>query len=179
MNLYEDFLNDLGARESAGNYESVNSLGYLGKYQFGKDALRDIGYYGKNGWIGKDNIFSQEDFLNNPEVQEKAIREYQEKIWNYIQHYNLDDYIGKEINGIKITPASLLAGYHLKGIGGSAKSVKDELSDKRKGLRSFLESNGKIDGTDGYGTKISEYIKKFSNYKTPFDKKTGYFIWRS
>ncbi len=179
MKGYRDFLEDLGTRESGGDYGVVNSLEYLWKYQFGRQALEDVGYWGEGGWTGKDGVFCDGDFLSSPDVQEKAIRKYQKKVWSYIEFYGLDCYVGKKINGVEITPSGLLAGYHLKGIGGSAKSVKDELSDKRKGLRSFLESNGKIDGTDGYGTKILEYIKKFSNYKTPFDKKTEYFIWRS
>ena len=29
------FLEDLGFRESSGNYHAVNQFGYLGKYQFG------------------------------------------------------------------------------------------------------------------------------------------------
>lgn len=41
---YNTFLNDLGARESSNDYESVNRLGYLGKYQMGKLALIDAGY---------------------------------------------------------------------------------------------------------------------------------------
>ena len=179
MKSYEQFLNDLGNRESGGDYKIINSLGYLGKYQFGKLALIDIGYYGKNGWTGKDGVFSKEDFLNNPVIQEKAIREYQNKIWIYIKNSKLDKYIGKEINGIKITTSSLLAGYHLKGIGDSAKTIEKSGNKTRAGLKAYLQSNGKIDGTDGYKTKISEYIKLFNNYKTPFDNKTGYFIWRS
>lgn len=170
MKSYQSFLEDLGARESGGQYDIENSLGYLGKYQFGKSALTDIGYYGKNDWTGKDGVYNKEIFLNSPKIQEKAIKEFQEKIWSYIKHYNLDKHINREIIGIKITTSGLLAGYHLKGIGASAKSVENDKSNRRKGLRSFLESEGKINGADEYGTKISEYIKKFADYKTPFDK---------
>ena len=168
MKTYEDFLNDLGARESNGKYNIENSLGYLGKYQFGNIALIDIGYKNKSGWTGKNGIYSKNDFLNNSKIQELAIREYQKNTWKYIVSYNLHLYVGKVIKNIKITPSGLLAGYHLKGIGKSFKNIK-RLSEKSKGLRCFLESNGVIDGKDGYGTSISEYIKKFSNYKTPFD----------
>lgn len=40
-----DFYNNLGARESGGNYSSVNKYGYVGKYQMGEAAMIDAGYY--------------------------------------------------------------------------------------------------------------------------------------
>ena len=47
------------------------------------------------------------------------------------------------------------------------------------GVKNFLKDNN--DNTDQYGTKISEYIKNFSGYRTPFKKKDEfeslYFIW--
>ena len=181
MKTYEDFLEDLGARESNGDYQAVNSFGYLGKYQFGYIALTDIGYYNNNGWTGKDGIWSKDDFLNSPKIQEKAIREFQEKNWEYIKSFGLDKYINENINGTRITPSALLAGYHLKGIGKNSKYCEEHKDDrdieKYKGLRAYLESKGEIDGSDGYNTNISEYIKKFAGYKTPFDKKIGFFIW--
>ena len=67
MKTLQQFLNDLGARESAGNYKAFNRYGYAGKYQMGEMALVDIGYYKKaskkynNDWsgefLGKDNIY--------------------------------------------------------------------------------------------------------------------------
>ena len=41
----DDFYNDLGARESGGNYKAVNTAGYIGKYQMGEAAMVDAGYY--------------------------------------------------------------------------------------------------------------------------------------
>ena len=32
MKTLQDFLNDLGARESGGNYKAFNKFGYAGKY---------------------------------------------------------------------------------------------------------------------------------------------------
>jgi len=40
---YIGFKQALGARESNGLYRIVNSFGYIGKYQFGRLALRSIG----------------------------------------------------------------------------------------------------------------------------------------
>ena len=36
---HSKFLEDLGMRESSGNYKAVNQFGYLGKYQFGRKTL--------------------------------------------------------------------------------------------------------------------------------------------
>jgi hypothetical protein len=44
----------------------------------------------------------------------------------------------------------MLAGAHLLG----ARNVKK-----------FLDSNGSIDPRDGFGTRLSEYLSKFSGYK--------------
>ena len=41
---HNKFLEDLGMRESSGDYKAVNQYGYLGKYQFGGAALIDLGY---------------------------------------------------------------------------------------------------------------------------------------
>ena len=120
---YQNFLESLAARESGGNYQAINSYGYLGKYQMGEAALIDSGYYTKDGtanndwrgqWTGKDGISSSIDFLKNTDAQETAIRDYMSIQWKYIEHFKLDEYVGKELNGITITESGLLAGAHLK-----------------------------------------------------------------
>ena len=40
---YERFREAVGMRESSNRYYIVNTLGYLGKYQFGKSTLRRFG----------------------------------------------------------------------------------------------------------------------------------------
>lgn len=164
---YDDFLSDLGNRESSGNYKAENTIGFIGKYQVGEDMMQDLGYYkgdstGKNDWVGKwtgkDGIYSKEDFLNNPAVQERAIKREMNLLNERLSERNFDDYIGRNVNNIKITRSGLLAGMHLVGHGG---------------VRKFL--NGK-NIADDYNTTAAEYIKKFGAYQTPFDK-IGKFIW--
>jgi len=53
---FTGFKEALAFRESQGRYTLINSLGYMGKYQFGRAALRAIGI--------KDNS----EFLNNPRL---------------------------------------------------------------------------------------------------------------
>jgi len=44
-NFFIGYKEAIGFRESQGKYNKVNSLGYLGKYQFGPETLRSIGVY--------------------------------------------------------------------------------------------------------------------------------------
>ena len=154
-----DFYNDLGARESGGNYSSVNKYGYVGKYQMGEAAMIDAGYYKKpsgkynNDWsgqfTGKDGIYSVQDFLKNKQAQENAQKAFKQAQWNQLKAIGADKYIGKEINGVKITQSGLLAAAHLKGPG----AVKE-----------YLQSDGKNIPKDAFGTSVESYMKKFEGY---------------
>ncbi len=116
-----DYLGYLGYKESTDNYQIVNSLGYMGKYQFGIPALTEAGFYKSGGWNGSNALkygaVSQLDFLNNPLAQEVAIRAFTQKNYTYIKNYGLDDYIGNTVGGVNITLSGMLAGAHLVGIG--------------------------------------------------------------
>ena len=160
MKTLKDFLNDLGARESGGNYKAFNRYGYAGKYQMGEAALADAGYYKKaagkpfnNDWkgsfTGKDGVWSINDFLNSPAAQENAQIIFKKKQWGYLKAVGAHNYIGKIINGHTITPSGLLAAAHLKGAGSVIK---------------YLKSGGKIAEKDGFGTSLEEYLRKFSGY---------------
>lgn len=159
MKTLKDFLNDLGARESGGNYKAFNKYGYAGKYQMGEMALVDSGYYVKpskiynNDWrgnfLGKDGVYSIEDFLNNPQAQENAQIIFKKKQWGYLKAVGADKYCGQIINGYKITPSGLLAGAHLKGAGA---------------VITYLKSGGKNIQKDAFGTSVESYMKKFADY---------------
>lgn len=159
MKTLQQFLNDLGARESGGNYRAFNKYGYAGKYQMGEAALIDAGYYRKisrkfnNDWtgkfLGKDGVNSIQDFLNNPKAQENAQIIYKKKQWGYLKTVGALNYLGLIINSILITPSGLLAGAHLKGAGSVIK---------------YLDTRGRICEKDGFGTSIESYIKQFANY---------------
>ena len=159
MTKKKNFLEALGNRESSGNYKSVNSAGYLGKYQMGEAALKDSGYYDndpnyyKNDWTGKwtgkDGVYSKSDFLNNPIAQENASKIYKQKQWVYLKSKGLDKYVGKTINGVEVTESGLLAATHLKG---------------QESVEKYLKSDGKINSKDGYGTSVEDYMKEFHGY---------------
>lgn len=111
----------LGMRESSNDYTAENSLGYVGKYQFGGGALQDLGYKKGGEWTGKDGINSKEDFLASPEAQESAMDAWVPILKKRIKSYGLDAYIGEEFEGVVVTEDGLVAASHLVG----AKGVKD------------------------------------------------------
>lgn len=123
-------------KESQGKYSVVNTLGYLGKYQFGKSTLKRFRIYNTNA------------FLNNPELQEKAFIAYC-KVNKWILRKDIKRTVGKIINGIKITESGILAAAHLGGAGN---------------VKKFLRSNGQNRFKDAYGASISLYLKKFADY---------------
>lgn len=136
------FKEALAFKESRGNYFVVNTLGYLGKYQFGRGTLKLIG------------INNPALFLKTPELQEKAfIANTQRNKW--ILRRDIKNYVGKTINGILVTESGILAAAHLAGPG----SVK-----------TYLRSYGIDSFEDGFGTSIEYYMKRFSGYDTSFIK---------
>jgi len=136
------FKEALAFKESGGDYNSVNTYGYLGKYQFGSETLKLIG------------IHNPSKFLKNPKLQEKAfIANAARNKW--ILRRDIKNFVGKRINGIIITESGMLAAAHLAGPG----SVKK-----------YLRSYGLDNFADGYGTTVHYYMKRFSGYDTSFVK---------
>ena len=123
-------------KESQGRYTVVNTLGYLGKYQFGKNTLKRF------------KIYNTTTFLKNPELQEKAFTALC-KVNKWILRKDIKRSVGKTINGIKITESGILAAAHLSGAGN---------------VKKFLRSNGNIRFSDAYGATIQYYMKRFANY---------------
>mgnify|MGYP001440907148 CR=1 FL=1 len=150
MKSYEEFRKDLGQRESGNNYKAVNTIGYLGRYQFGKPRLYDLGY-SIDGWhpanMEPKTIITKEQFLNDTALQDELFDKHVDDLVKRIKKA-----INQEIIE-KYTLSGLVAGAHLKGIGG---------------VKEFIQGN---DNADAYGTKISEYIIKFAGYDLENKKK--------
>ena len=127
-------------KESQGKYKKINTLGYMGKYQFGTETLKTVG------------IHDSTLFLNSPKMQEKAfvalLAKNKWELKDVIEKYD-----GTVLNGIKITESGILAAAHLGGVG----SVKK-----------YFRSNGKRYIKDTYGTSIRSYIKAFGGFDTSF-----------
>lgn len=129
-----EFKENLGYRESTCDYKKINSIGFIGKYQFGSPALSDIGVYDKS------------KFLNSPTLQENAFLAY-----CMVNKFRLRKVIPTQdttINGIFIDESAMIAAAHLLG----AESVKNYI----RGLPGRTE--------DDYGTTIEEYLIQFCGY---------------
>ena len=136
QNNFVAFKQALAFKESQGNYTVVNTLGYLGKYQFGRTTLERF------------EIYDTEGFLQDPELQEKAFTALC-KVNKWILRKDIKRSVGKTINGIEITESGILAAAHLGGAGN---------------VKKFLRSNGKKTFSDAYGSSIQVYLKKFAGY---------------
>ena len=136
QNNFVAFKQALAFKESQGKYTVVNTLGYLGKYQFGRSTLERF------------EIYNTKEFLQNPELQEKAITALC-KVNKWILRKDIKNSVGKTINGIEITESGILAAAHLGGAGN---------------VKKYLRSNGVKCFSDAYGSSIQIYLKKFGGY---------------
>ena len=136
INETEMFLNSIGMRESSNRYDVVNGWGYMGKYQFGKRTLKNLGY-----------DISKKEFLNSPHIQEMAMLDLLSHNKKILQSY-IDKYSDIVVDGTKITESGILAAAHLAGPGNVKRYFK-----KGKQFK------------DGNGTKLTSYLTQFSGYK--------------
>lgn len=132
------FKEAIAQKESQGKYHKINSLGYLGKYQFGSNTLATIGI--------KDTLL----FLQSPQMQEKAfVALLQKNKWELRK--TIEKYQGQVIDGVIVTESGILAAAHLGGAGS---------------VRKFLKSNGKYKCKDKYGSSVKHYLRIFAGYET-------------
>ena len=151
------YMATIGQSESNGKYNTVNSIGYVGKYQMGAAALVDQGYISKElyqkyggsnkvlddpaAWSGpaavQNGITSKDAFLNAPAAQEDAMQKYTESNYKALVKNGTiqpgDD---------SATVAGAMASAHLLGPGGAYKTRYGE------------------GGSDAYGTTGASYVAK-------------------
>ena len=149
---FNDYMDALGFKESGNDYTKINTLGYIGRFQFGTAALKDMGIHDK---INLKN-FRKNPKIWKPDNQNMIMKKYTKINAQRLNHYlknidkDINDYEGKVINGIEISKSGLLAACHLVGA--------------RKVFR-FLKSNGKERFEDAYGTELTDYLRDFGGYK--------------
>jgi len=132
------FKEAVGFKESQGRYSVVNTLGYMGKYQFGKGTLKLIG------------VYNTRTFMGNPSIQEKAFEANLSRN-KWVLRRDIKRFSGRMIGGVKVTESGILAAAHLGGPG----SVKK-----------FLRSYGATGFSDAYGSSVRYYMKKFADFDT-------------
>ena len=135
-NKFTAFKEALAFKESQGKYRAVNTLGYLGKYQFGITTL------------DRFKIKNTQDFLQNPALQENAFLALC-SVNKWILRKDIQRKVGETINGILITESGIIAAAHLSGAGN---------------VKKYLRSNGSYNLSDAYGSTIQYYMQKFAGY---------------
>jgi hypothetical protein len=159
---YEKFAEAVGKRESGGNYSAVNSIGFVGKYQFGAAALEDLnlvkGGTGRkgNGKLNDPSVWNISgglpEFLRSPDIQESAMKKFTE-----LNKTRLEGMTVLTKNSAPAEIAGYLAVAHLLGPGG-ARDLK----------------NGK-NGADAYGTSGSTYMALGKQSQMPQARAGGIF----
>ena len=135
-NNFMGFKEALAFKESQGKYATVNTLGYLGKYQFGSSTLKLMGVYNTDG------------FLNDRILQE-TLFELNVSRNKWILRRDIKRFVGKKINGVIITESGIVAAAHLAGAGN---------------VKKYLRSYGQKDFSDAYGSTVAYYMKRFGGY---------------
>jgi len=131
--------------ESTGNFQASNDVagsggkGHFGVLQFSRDRLQEA--------INARVIpqMTPEEFRTNNQAQIAASNWHFDDIDRYIQDRGLNSYVGREVNGQKLTMNSLRAVAHLGG---------------QTGMMRYLESNGQYNPSDAYGTALSDYAAR-------------------
>jgi len=147
MNNLNKFLDKVAMRESGNNPKALNPYGYMGKFQFGKAALKDLGYnITPKQFKENPNIFDEEE-------QSIAMIRYMKKNKRILRKL-IKKYKGSKINGIEITESGIYAAAHLAGAGNVIK---------------YLKTGGKYNPSDANGTQLENYLKDFSGYDFDLD----------
>ena len=148
---------DLVNREAL---HKINKRGYIGLFQYGKEALIDIGYNTEEGsWTGKNGAVSEEAFRSSREIQIAAINLTIDLWCKRLRVWGFNEYYGKIVKGIEITESGCIAGCHLVGSGGLASFL--DMPGNHKINRKTGKRHREFDGNQ---THISEYLKLFANY---------------
>jgi hypothetical protein len=136
----EIFMEMVAEIESGGNYQVVNQIGMMGKYQFSPRTIRSLGF-----------DITREEFLSNPVLQDSVMVAYMrindQELSELIRRYE-----GTIHNGVVVTRAGIIAGAHFAGTGG---------------MRRYMASGGRETTTDINGTTIRKYISNFSEFHLP------------
>lgn len=131
--------------ESGGNWQASNNIegsggtGHFGRGQFSRGRLADAARAG----VIPEGV-SPTAFMADPEMQRRVEAWHVRDIQDFINDNGLGRFVGQTVNGIEVTPNGMLAVAHLGGSGG---------------LRRHLESGGRYNPSDAFGTSLSDYMR--------------------
>jgi len=141
----EQYLYAIAKQESSNDWKKYNKFGYIGKYQFGYLARLETGYDIKTKeWIENPNIW-------NESQQDTAMIRYlkfnKKQLYKIIRDLNHSHVI---ISNKRITESGVLAAAHLSG---------------SYNVKKYFKTKGKYNPKDKLGTRLSDYLVKFSGFK--------------
>ena len=152
--------------ETGGDYQCVNTLNFLGAYQFGEAALLDLGYVGQDsdpydndysgGWKVKNGIDSAKEFLASTSVQDLAAEAWVTLMSHCIEDQHLDSHVWKMVGVVELSPSGMLAASHLMGT---------------YSLQAFIESDGKVDPRDPCGMPVSSVMIRMATVEKSYGPK--------
>ena len=132
--------------ESGGNWGALNNevgaggvRGHGGRLQFGQARLEDAA---RSGVIPR-GMTPQEFARQPPEIQRAVENWHFSDIDREIKRRGLSNYVGQTIGGQRVTRDGMRAVAHLGGMGG---------------LQRFIESGGRHNPADSFGTRLSDYF---------------------
>jgi hypothetical protein len=166
---YTKYKELVGIREGGGKYDADNKVGFLGKYQFGAQALETFGYlkpgtsvdrnavYNPSNWTGKNGMDSADAFKKATDIQENLMNAYTDMNLKGLQKSGV---LTGEDSGSSIA-AKLYAAHH-GGVGGASKffTEKKDTADfafagasvgKSAALMATAYETGKIGGAEYSG----------------------------
>jgi len=141
---YAAFKAALGQRESSNNYQAKNRYGYLGRYQFGKVRLCDLGLCMQMTRMRIEWLhgLTEQAFLDCPMLQDLVFDLHVAKLRAHV-HWKFT------LEEKSLTMSGAIAVMHLVGPGGLVGLLKG------------------INFTDGNGVQASEYLRLFRGYQIP------------
>ena len=148
----EGFRTKMGGSEDASGtaIQWTNGQPYIGKYQMGMPRLKDLGFADKDGNMtipGHPEIRTIQDFAKSAQAQEQVATSHFAKVDEEIKSAGLDKYIGRTVGGVPVDQNALRGMIHIGG---------------PNGTRRFLESDGRENPSDRFGTRIGDYGRKFA-----------------
>jgi hypothetical protein len=134
---YQKYYWKMAQAESSMVWDTINSRGYFGLFQFGESTLHDLGHkISCNQFRSDPNIFTPSMQF---EAMDSLTRRNERQLKDVIERNS-----GKVIDGIVVSKWSILAASHLGGV---------------TGTRNYFEKG--LNKSDGR-TTIEDYIKKFA-----------------
>ena len=146
VSSHQAFLDAIGFRESGNRYDVANRYGYMGKYQFGKKTLKGLGIK-----------VTQDEFLNSPYIQEKAmyalLKQNKRSLRKYIEKYDFID----DNPSIMILDGHYVNDPHIIGLNDNQVSINSTLEidltgqccSESIGTRHFSGTGGQTDTAVG------------------------------